>query len=173
MHIAAPAIVTKDVENVTVGIKMIKQFFKKITGLQAIEDAKVQATLEAEAAKKLAEQKLQEAVEAQAKAEEAKMTPKERATAKGEAWVAVLDTHVNKDNIRNGFFELDWNDEFIVQLKQAGYGFEGDPEEEIVDRWFRDLAMNMLAEAGVPEPERVSTGFINVTKLADGKASVE
>jgi alkylation response protein AidB-like acyl-CoA dehydrogenase len=152
---------------------MIKQFFKKITGLQAIEDAKAQATLEAEAAKKLAEQKLQEAVDAQAKAEEAKMTPKERATAKGEAWVAVLDTHVNKDNIRNGFFELDWNDEFIVQLKQAGYGFEGDPEEEIVDRWFRDLAINMLAEAGVSEPERVNVGFINVTKLADGKASVE
>jgi hypothetical protein len=33
-----------------------------------------------------------------------------------------LDTHVNKENVRNGFFELDWNDEFVVQLKQAGYG---------------------------------------------------
>ena len=152
---------------------MIKQWFKKITGIQAIEDAKIQAQAEADAAAKLAQQKLQEAVEAEAKAAEAKMTPKERATAKGEPWVAVLDTHVNKDNIKNGFFELDWNEQFIVQLKQAGYGFEGDPEEEIVDRWFRELAYNMLTEAGVAEPERVTGGFINVTKLSGGKASVE
>lgn len=152
---------------------MIKDFFKKITGIAKIEEAKAQAEAERQAAEKLAQQKIAEAAEAEKQLEMAKMTPKERATAKGEAWVAVLDTHVNKDNIRNGFFELDWNDEFIVQLKQAGYGFEGDPEEEIVDRWFRDLAINMLAEAGVPEPERVSSGFINVTKLAGGKASVE
>jgi hypothetical protein len=83
-----------------------------------------------------------------------------------------LDTHVNKDNIRNGFFELDWNPEFIVQLKQAGYGFEGDPEEEIVDRWFRDLAGNMLAEAG-QDTSRVYGGYINVNKLGNGKESVE
>lgn len=152
---------------------MIKDFFKKITGIAKIEEAKAQAEAERLAAEKLAQQKIAEAAEAEKQLELAKMSPKERATAKGEAWVAVLDTHVNKDNIRNGFFELDWNDEFIVQLKQAGYGFEGDPEEEIVDRWFRDLAINMLAEAGVPEPERVSSGFINVTKLAGGKASVE
>jgi hypothetical protein len=102
----------------------------------------------------------------------AKATPKERATARGEAWVAVLDTHVNKDNIRNGFFELDWNPEFIVQLKQAGYGFDGDPEEEIVDRWFRDLAGNMLAEAG-QDPQKTIGGYINVNRLGNGKAVVE
>jgi hypothetical protein len=102
----------------------------------------------------------------------AKATPKERATARGEAWVAVLDTHINKDNIRNGFFELDWNPEFIVQLKQAGYGFDGDPDEEIVDRWFRDLAGNMLAEAG-QDPQKTIGGYINVNRLGNGKAVVE
>ena len=110
--------------------------------------------------------------EAQLAEKEAKAGPKERATARGEPYVAVLDTHVNKDNIRNGFFELDWNPEFIVQLKQAGYGFDGDPEEEIVDRWFRDLAGNMLAEAG-QDTSRVYGGYINVNKLGNGKASVE
>jgi len=110
--------------------------------------------------------------EAQLAEQAAKSTPKERATARGEPYVAVLDTHVNKDNIRNGFFELDWNHEFIVQLKQAGYGFEGDPEEEIVDRWFRDLASNMLAEAG-QDPSRSSAGFINVSRLGNGKAEVQ
>ena len=110
--------------------------------------------------------------EAQLAEQEAKMDPKARATARGEPYVSVLDTHVNKDNVRNGFFELDWNDLFIVQLKQAGYGFDGDPDEEIVDRWFRDLASNMLAEAG-QDPSRSSAGFINVSRIGGGKAVIE
>ena len=151
---------------------MIKQFFKKITGIQAIEDAKLKARAEAESSVKIAEEAAQAAKAALEAAELAKMTPKERATAKGEAWVAVLDTHVNQDNVRNGFFELDWNDQFVVQLKQAGYGFDGDPDEQIVDRWFRDLAGNMLAEAG-QDASRVGGGFINVNKLPGGRAEVE
>ena len=46
---------------------------------------------------------------------------KEIATKRGKAWVAVLDTQVNPDNIRNGFFELDWNNQFIEELLDAGY----------------------------------------------------
>jgi hypothetical protein len=113
------------------------------------------------------------AAEAKKAEETAKMGPKERATQRGEPWVAVLDTHVNKDNVRNGFFELDWNPEFIVQLREAGYGFEGDPEEEIVDRWFRDLAGNMLAEAGQTNPSRTIGGYINVSRLPNGRAQIE
>jgi hypothetical protein len=150
----------------------MKNLIKRLFGIDKIEAQKDQALAEAAVAEKLAKQKLEEVVEAEKAAELAKMTPKERATAKGEPWVSVLDTHVNKDNVRNGFFELDWNEEFIVQLKQAGYGFDGDPDEEIVDRWFRDLAKNMLVEAG-QDPARSSAGFINVSKLGNGKASVE
>lgn len=144
----------------------MKSFFKKIFGIEKLEKEKAEALVQA------ANAKAQE--EAAKEAERvAKLTPKERATEKKEPWVAVLDTHVNKDNIRNGFFELDWNEYFIVQLKKAGYGYDGDPEEEIVDRWFRDLARNMLAESGIAEPERVGAGFINVSKLGNGKAAVE
>ena len=46
---------------------------------------------------------------------------KEQATKDKKPWVGVLDTQVNKDNIRNGFLELDWNNEFIEQLLDAGY----------------------------------------------------
>lgn len=149
---------------------MIKQFFKKITGLQAIEDAKVKAEQEkADALARVAEAKVREE-EAQKAAELAKMTPKERATAKGEPWVAVLDTHVNKENPRNGFFELDWNDQFVLQLKQAGYGFDGDPDEEIVDRWFRDLARTMLAEDG--QDTTRGAGYINVVPITQNKSEV-
>jgi alkylation response protein AidB-like acyl-CoA dehydrogenase len=152
------------------GNLMIKKLFKKITGLQALEDAKAQAQAEIDAANKIALQKAEELAEANRQAEIAKMTPKERATAKGEPWVSVLDTHVNKDNIRNGFFELDWNELFVLQLKQAGYGFDGDPDEEIVDRWFRDIVKNMLADEGM-DPNR-GAGFINVVPLTKDRSEV-
>jgi hypothetical protein len=150
---------------------MIKNFFKKVTGLQALEEAKEQALAEARAAVTLAAQAQAELEAAKAAEEQAKLSPKERATAQGMPYVAVLDTHVNKDNIRNGFFELDWNEEFIIQLKAAGYGFDGDPEEEIVDRWFRDLAANMLVDEGM-DPSRHSAGFINVVPLSKNRSEV-
>jgi hypothetical protein len=144
----------------------MKQFIKRIFGITKLEEEK-------EALQVARDKAVAETVLAQQAEEQAKLTPKERATAKGEPWVAVLDTHVNKDNIRNGFFELDWNEIFVLELKRAGYGYDGDPDEEIVDRWFRDLARNMLGEAGVADPGRVGAGYINVTKLAGGKAEVE
>lgn len=153
-------------------IDLIKNAFKKVTGIKALEDAKAQADAERVVAEKLAAQSIAAAAEAAEAEQRAKETPKERATAMGEPWVAVLDTHVNKENVRNGFFELDWNEQFIVELKRAGYGFDGDPDEEIVDRWFRDLAGNMLAEAG-QDTTRVFGGFVNVNRLGNGKASVE
>lgn len=144
---------------------MIKNLVKKWFGIDQLEEnLKILKEMESKAVIATAE--------AQQAEQEAKMDLKSRATSRGEPYVAVLDTHVNKDNIRNGFFELDWNAEFILQLKQAGYGFEGDPEEEIVDRWFRDLAANMLEEAG-QDPTRLSAGYINVSKLGGGKAAVE
>lgn len=149
----------------------MNKFIEKLFGIDKIK-TKIESSLkQAEDAMEVAKKATTAAELAQKAEETAKMTPKERATAKGEAWVAVLDTHVNKDNIRNGFFELDWNAEFVVQLKQAGYGFDGDPEEEIVDRWFKDLARNVLADEG--QDTTRGAGFINVNKLAGGKAEVQ
>ena len=149
----------------------MNKFIEKLFGIDKIK-AQTEASLkQAEDAMEVAKKATTAAELAQKAEETAKMTPKERATAKGEAWVAVLDTHVNKDNIRNGFFELDWNAEFVLQLKQAGYGFDGDPEEEIVDRWFKDLARNVLADEG--QDTTRGAGFINVNKLAGGKAEVQ
>ena len=143
----------------------MRKLIKKLFGIDKLEAEKTQA----QEALAIAQA---ETIKAQELEAQAKMTLKDRATARGEAWVSVLDTKVNKDNVRNGFFELDWNELFIAELKKAGYGFDGDPEEEIVDRWFRDLASNMLAEEG-QDPSRHTAGFINVTKLADNKAQVE
>jgi hypothetical protein len=148
----------------------MKQFIKKIFGIEKIEAARAAAEQEhAASLAKAAESKIQE--DAAREAEElAKMTPKERATAKGEAWVDVLKTHVNKDNLRNGFFELDWNEQFVLQLKQQGYGFDGDPDEEIVDRWFRDLCRDILADEG--QDTNRPAGYINVVPISQGKSEV-
>jgi hypothetical protein len=159
----------------------IKQLFERLTGIDKIkEEAAAQAAeairiaREAEEAAREAERLKEEAEAAAKKAAEeeelAKMSPKERATRKKEPWVSVLDTHVNKDNIRNGFFELDWNEYFVLELKRAGYGADGDPEEEIVDRWFRDIVYNMFAEAGVDSSR--GAGYINVTPISKGKSEV-
>jgi hypothetical protein len=142
----------------------MKKLIKRLFGIDKLEAEKIQA----QEALALAQAETTKAQELEA---QAKMTPKERATAKGEPWVAVLDTHVNKENVRNGFFELDWNEQFVLQLKQAGYGFDGDPDEEIVDRWFRDLASNMLVEEG--QSANRGAGYINVSRLPNGKAQVE
>lgn len=144
--------------------QMIKNFFKKITGIEKLEKAKEAARVAAESARL-------EEEEAILAAKIAKMTPKEVADFKKEPWVDVIDMHVNKDNIRNGFFELDWNSYFIEELKKAGYGFDGDPDEEIVDRWFRELAGNMFAEEGIDVGSRTA-GFIDVKRITPDKSEI-
>ena len=95
---------------------------------------------------------------------------KAQATKDKKPWVAVLDTQVNPDNIKNGFFELDWNNEFIEQLIDAGY--TGEEPEHIVDQWFRTIATQMLDEEG-QDADR-GMGYINTSKADDnGKAEVK
>ena len=144
----------------------MKKWLKDITGITAKEEA-----LAAE------ERRISEEAEVERKRlEEAelellkKKDPKEYATRRKEPWVSVLDVKVNQENVRNGFFEMDWNQYFILQLIQAGYGTKDDPEEEIVDRWFRDIVYNMLQEEG--QDTSRGAGYINVVPISKGKSSV-
>ena len=129
------------------GIDKIRAEAERSIGIAA------QASETAKAATEAAER----AQEAEA---QAKLSPKERATRKKEPWVGVLETHVNKDNVRNGFFELDWNDLFVLKLKQEGYGEDGDKDEEIIDRWFRELCANVVVDGDFGGP--VNTGVIDI-----------
>lgn len=145
---------------------MLNNLLKKLLGIDKLEE---NAKLAIEESLKV-QQSAKEAIEAAKEAERlAKLTPKELATEKKEPFVAVLDTHVNKDNIRNGFFELDWNEYFVVQLKLAGYS--GSSEEQIVDAWFQDLCRNIGAEQGV-DMERRGSGYINVNNIGNGKSEI-
>jgi len=138
----------------------MKKFVEKLFGIDKIrEEAERSVIIAAEAAEaaKSATEAAERATEAEA---QAKLSPKERATRKKEPWVGVLETHVNKDNVRNGFFELDWNDLFVLKLKQEGYGEDGDKDEEIIDRWFRELCANVVVDGDFGGP--VNTGVIDI-----------
>ncbi len=148
---------------------MLQNFIKRVIGLDKLE-ASVEETQQNLA--KAVEEKLRlekEIEEAQEAERVAKLTPKERATEAKEPWVAVLDTHVNKENVRNGFFELDWNEYFVLQLREAGY--KGETDEAVVDQWFQELCRNVGAEEGV-NMDRRGSGFVNVNNLGDGKVEV-
>jgi hypothetical protein len=133
----------------------MKNWLKRISGIEAKE-------------KELAEQQLK--IDEENDKILLQADPKTYATKKKEAWVNVLDMKVNEENIRNGFFELDWNEYFIKELIQNGYGEESDPEEEVVDRWFKDIVYNMLQEEG--QDTSRGAGYINVVPIDKGKSEV-
>jgi len=96
-------------------------------------------------------------------------TEKEIATENKEPWVSVLTTHINQENIRNGFFELDWNEYFIMQLVANGY--TGSTDEEVVNAWFIQLCKNIGEEESV-NMDRRGSGYVNVNSLGDGRSEV-
>ena len=100
-----------------------------------------------------------------------KKTTKTRAKKKTkkseEPWVKVLNMNVNPDNPRNGFFELDWNTAFVDNLKSHGY--QGQTEEEIVDRWFQTLCNTIGNEQGI---DVTGSGYVQINRRDDGKTEV-
>jgi hypothetical protein len=141
----------------------MKKFVEKLFGIDKLRAQAEASLVEAEAAKKIAETATEAAERAKEAEELSKLSEKDRATRRKEPWVGVINTHVNKDNVRNGFFELDWNDPFVLKLKQEGYGEDGDKDEEIVDRWFRELCANVVTDGDYGGP--INTGVIDINEV--------
>lgn len=75
------------------------------------------------------------------------LSEKEKATAAGEPFVAILKVDLDPNDINNGTFELDWNDKFLLNLIKQGYKFsQKDTDAEIVDRWFQTVCRNIALE---------------------------
>jgi len=81
------------------------------------------------------------------------ITEKEIATMKKLPYIKVLDTQVDRGNPSNGFFELDWNEFFLDDLKKAGY--TGNTDEEIVDKWFKALCQSIASENQLEQEIRI------------------
>ena len=142
---------------------MMRRFVEQLFGIDKLKAETEAAVKLAEESTKIAKDAVASAERAKEAEETAKLSPKDRATKLKEPWVGVLNTHVNKDNIRNGFFELDWNEQFVLKLKQEGYGFDGDKDEEIVDRWFRELCANVVVDGDFGGA--VNTGVIDINSV--------
>jgi hypothetical protein len=80
---------------------------------------------------------------------------KQIATLRGEPWIKVindgfLDETKGPDSY---FFEFDWNDVWINELKEAGYA--GTSDEAIIQVWFQDVCrMEASASLGTPPINR-------------------
>jgi len=133
----------------------MKNLLKKIFGITEMENAIAETRAVAQ--------------EAEAKEKATTKSQKEIATENKEPWVTVLNTHVNKENIKNGFFELDWNEYFVLQLRSAGY--KGEKDEDIVNQWFTELCRNVADEEGI-DMSRRGTGYINVNNIGNGRSEV-
>ena len=96
---------------------------------------------------------------------------KAEATKKKQSYVTVLNVEMKDNNPRNGFFELDWNEYFIKELRVNGYN--GDSEEQIVDAWFKELCGNVAKDTGVASTENpMGAGYIKTQNIGDGKSEV-
>lgn len=104
--------------------------------------------------KEVASEVIQPVEETKPKTVRKKISDKDKATARGESYIRVIETHIDPNNPSNGYFELDWNSFFIDELKKAGY--TGNTEEEIIDKWFRNLCQSIISESNPNQEVRLT-----------------
>ena len=102
------------------------------------------------------------------KTKNTKAKKKTKGSKSEEPMVKVIKLHVQPENPRNGFFELDWNNQFIEELLDAGYS--GETNEAIVDSWFKSIVIQMLEEEGQSTDRDM--GHIKIVSTGDGKSEV-
>lgn len=108
---------------------------------------------------------------------EVTLTDKDRATAAGEPYVAILRVDVDPANINAGSFELDWNDKFVVNLIKSGYKNKPeDTDQVIVDRWFqtvcRNIALEIYEQQEADPQNREDLRRVNRKDIGGGRSEV-
>jgi hypothetical protein len=97
-------------------------------GLETEEDKAV-----AEADVLLAEQEITESEHGKRVAEVTK-----------QPWVEVKKMEVHPDDVKQGYMELDWNEQFVSMLQEQGY--VGKSDEDVVNKWFNDICRTVLMQ---------------------------
>lgn len=94
---------------------------------------------------------------------------KEKANFLEEPWIHVVSIGIDKKNIQDGFFELDWNEWFIKSLEKGE--FQGS-EEDLVNHWLQTVCQNIAMEdmpiEDIPE-EKKSSNVISKKTMDGGK----
>ena len=63
---------------------------------------------------------------------------------KKEPWVEVKHMQVNPEDVKQGYMELDWNEQFVSLLQEKGY--VGKSDEDVVNKWFNDICRTVLLQ---------------------------
>lgn len=74
---------------------------------------------------------------------------REMATLKDEPYVTVLNMDVDSENVVQGYIELDWNDQFVKMLSEAG--ITGTSDDDIVNKWFNGICRTVLLQEQVDQ----------------------
>lgn len=70
---------------------------------------------------------------------------KEKATINDESWVSVIQLSPgNPDNDEMASMELDWNDKFIEEIREAG--FKGKEDEDLINQWVTFLCRSVALQ---------------------------
>lgn len=165
----------------------MKDIIKKIFGIDKIEqearDAADKAMADAAQARKDAEElvalaqrraEIQEqeakaaAEKIRAEAELSALSPKEKATRNKEPYIRVLEIELDPNSPTRGSMELDWNEYFVLYLREQGY--KGKTDEEVVDQWFTNLCNAIAVDAW--ENYEGPEGRVRRNQLDNGRAEI-
>ena len=165
----------------------MNKFIKRILGIDKLEIATAEANRLAAEANRLAAEAETKAHELVARAEAAKiaadaaenerkeqerlskLTPKQIATENKEPYFNVVGFHHKPENGNFGFWELDWNEYKVLELKSLGY--YGESDEEVIDRWFTEICRESAIAEGI-NMDRRHMGFIDVKNIGNGRSEV-
>jgi|TARA_R110002167_G_scaffold164159_1_gene361078 hypothetical protein len=86
---------------------------------------------------------------------------KNMANHNGEDYIRVVGMELDEGQPGKGFFELDFNDNFVEYLAKSGY--EGLEPDQIVDSWFSDLCKNIVL-SDLEDEEGVSKSVLTDSK---------
>lgn len=76
---------------------------------------------------------------------------------RGEPWVAMPDIRWDPNDPSRSYFELDYNEHFVVFLRENRY--TGTTPEEVVEKWLNDVCRSVAQELEEQEP-----GFVAAAK---------
>ena len=75
------------------------------------------------------------------------------------------------ENVSQGFFELDWNEQFVDMLIENGY--TGTSPEETVNSWFTDVCRGIIREESaddfIVDEDIIRTSDLNKKELKKTK----
>jgi len=105
------------------------------------------------------------------------LSAKEKATANNETYVAITKIELDPNDVNNGYFELDFNDKFVLNLIRAGYKLRNDDTDEvIVDRWYQTISRNIaleMYEQQQADPDRRDVRYkVQTRKLDNGRTEI-